>query len=95
VHYTNLILPNCRILLIKCSYVNFKDDEKVDDNIDLARLADLTDGFSGSDLREVCRTAAVYRMRELVNIFKKPFKLLTKNIIPETCVVLCPKNAAG
>jgi SpoVK/Ycf46/Vps4 family AAA+-type ATPase len=63
-------------LLIKCSFENLKADEKVDDNIDLARLADLTEGFSGSDLREVCRTAAVNRMRELVKLFK----LLIENI---------------
>jgi SpoVK/Ycf46/Vps4 family AAA+-type ATPase len=56
--------------LLKWSFVNLKADEKVDDNIDLARLADLTEGFSGSDLREVCRTAAVYRMRELVKILR-------------------------
>lgn len=41
--------------------------ERVDDNLDYIRLANLTDGFSGSDLREICRTASVYRMRELMS----------------------------
>jgi ATP-dependent 26S proteasome regulatory subunit len=41
--------------------------EKVEDGLDYIRLSNLTDGFSGSDLREICRTASVYRMRELVN----------------------------
>ncbi len=27
-------------------------------------LSSLTEGFSGSDLRELCRTAAVYRLRD-------------------------------
>jgi SpoVK/Ycf46/Vps4 family AAA+-type ATPase len=96
VNYNNFILPEMLtefhiFLLLKWSFVNLKADEKVDDNIDLARLADLTEGFSGSDLREVCRTAAVYRMRELVKLFK----LLIENICSKTCVVLCPKTAAA
>jgi SpoVK/Ycf46/Vps4 family AAA+-type ATPase len=96
VNYNNFILPEMLtefhiFLLLKWSFVNLKADEKVDDNIDLARLADLTEGFSGSDLREVCRTAAVYRMRELVKLFK----LLIGNICSKTCVVLCPKIAAA
>ena len=40
--------------------------ERVDENLDYIRLAQLSDGFSGSDLREICRTASVYRMRELM-----------------------------
>jgi SpoVK/Ycf46/Vps4 family AAA+-type ATPase len=42
--------------------------EKVDENLDYIRLANLSEGFSGSDLREICRTASVYRMRELVSV---------------------------
>ena len=39
--------------------------ERVHDDVDYSRLAKLTEGFSGSDIREACRTASVYRMREL------------------------------
>ena len=38
--------------------------ERVQDDLDYSRLAKLTEGFSGSDIREACRTASVYRMRE-------------------------------
>ncbi|XP_026488010.1 outer mitochondrial transmembrane helix translocase isoform X1 [Vanessa tameamea] len=34
-------------------------------DIDFARLGAATDGFSGSDLHELCRQAAVYRVRDL------------------------------
>ena len=40
--------------------------ESVSEDIDYAWLSKLTQGFSGSDLREACRTASVYRMRELM-----------------------------
>ncbi|CAG9564458.1 unnamed protein product [Danaus chrysippus] len=39
--------------------------EPTADDIDYARLASSTDGFSGSDLHELCRQAAVYRVRDL------------------------------
>lgn len=40
--------------------------EAVAEDIDYNRLADLTEGFSGSDLRELCRTGSVYRVRDMV-----------------------------
>ena len=39
--------------------------EKVGDSVDLIRLAKLTEGWSGSDLRELCRAGAVQRVKEL------------------------------
>lgn len=41
--------------------------EDVADDVDYNRLAGLTDGYSGSDLRELCRTASVYRVREMAH----------------------------
>lgn len=40
--------------------------ETVEPEVDCANLAKLTNGFSGSDLREMCRFAAVNRMRDFV-----------------------------
>lgn len=37
-------------------------------DVDLNRLAKLTTNFSGSDLRELCRNASIYRLREYVRI---------------------------
>lgn len=34
------------------------------DDVDLDHISRLTDGFSGSDLRELCRIAALYRVRD-------------------------------
>jgi len=39
--------------------------EHVSDCVDTWRVAKLTEGFSGSDLRELCRSAAVCRVQEL------------------------------
>lgn len=40
------------------------DHETLDLNVDLNRLAEITEGFSGSDLREMCRAAAMIRLEE-------------------------------
>ena len=39
--------------------------ERIHEDVDLTRLSKLTEGFSGSDIPEACRTASVYRMREI------------------------------
>lgn len=38
--------------------------EPVAENVDTAKLAKMTDGFSGSDLQELCRNASIYRVRD-------------------------------
>lgn len=40
--------------------------ERLADDVDLNRLSKLTNTFSGSDLRELCRNASVSRLREFV-----------------------------
>ncbi|XP_045594913.2 outer mitochondrial transmembrane helix translocase isoform X2 [Procambarus clarkii] len=42
-------------------------DESMADDTDIAILARQTESFSGSDLLELCRTAAVYRLRHLLS----------------------------
>ena len=36
------------------------------EDVDFNRLSKLTNGFSGSDLRELCRNASVHRIREFM-----------------------------
>lgn len=38
--------------------------EPIADNVDFEALARSTEGFSGSDLKELCRNASVYRVRD-------------------------------
>ncbi|CAG9859112.1 unnamed protein product [Phyllotreta striolata] len=40
------------------------ENEPVSPGVNVEALARLTDGFSGSDLRELCRNASVYRVRD-------------------------------
>lgn len=40
---------------------------QVDSHVDLLQVAKETDGFSGSDLKEMCRDAALLCVREYVN----------------------------
>lgn len=40
------------------------ENEPVSDDTDVLKLARCTEGFSGSDLRELCRNASVYRVRD-------------------------------
>lgn len=40
------------------------NNEPISDDVTISRIANLTEGFSGSDLRELCRNASVYRVRD-------------------------------
>ncbi|XP_014283058.1 outer mitochondrial transmembrane helix translocase [Halyomorpha halys] len=40
--------------------------EPLADNVDLSAIAAHTEGFSGSDLKELCRNASLYRVRDYV-----------------------------
>ncbi|KAJ8679763.1 hypothetical protein QAD02_015550 [Eretmocerus hayati] len=57
-------LPNeeQRIQILELILVN----EPVADDINIPQLARMTDGFSGSDLQELCRNASVYRVRDYI-----------------------------
>ncbi|KAJ8534698.1 hypothetical protein K7X08_016426 [Anisodus acutangulus] len=41
--------------------------ERVEDNIDYDRIASLCDGYTGSDLLELCKKAAFFPIRDLLN----------------------------
>lgn len=43
---------------------------QTDEDLDLQEVARSTDGFSGSDLRELCRGAAICRVRQYVEAEK-------------------------
>lgn len=59
-HYIGLPNEEQRTLILKL----ILETENISDTVDFSRLANLTDSFSGSDLKELCRNASVYRMRQ-------------------------------
>lgn len=46
---------------------------QIDDNIDYSRLGDITEGFSGSDLKEACRVAALNRVHSYVSAARRQY----------------------
>ncbi|XP_055836470.1 outer mitochondrial transmembrane helix translocase-like [Episyrphus balteatus] len=51
--------------------------ENISNTVDFNRLAKLTNGFSGSDLREMCRNASVYRMRQFMRTNESALNSIT------------------
>ncbi|EDW88784.1 outer mitochondrial transmembrane helix translocase [Drosophila yakuba] len=58
--------------------------EEISRDVDLNRLSKLTNGFSGSDLREMCRNASVYRMRQLITSSDPSAAALDRNNVSIT-----------
>lgn len=46
--------------------VCFSPPPQLSNAINLKEIAEKTEGYSGSDLRELCRDAAMYRVRDFV-----------------------------
>lgn len=46
-------------------------DERVEEDIDFDHIAGLCDGYTGSDLLELCKKAAYFPIRDLLNDEKK------------------------
>lgn len=44
------------------------ENEPTAEDVDLHRIAKLAENFSGSDLREMCRNASVYRVRDYMKV---------------------------
>lgn len=55
------------------------EGENVDDDIDLDTIAEVTPSFSGSDLKELCRNASGYRVREYVRSGSGDWRQMTNS----------------
>lgn len=55
-------------------------NEPVSDDVDIDQVAKSTDGFSGSDMRELCRNASVYRVRDYMRNAAENPDATTSNI---------------
>ncbi|XP_076627137.1 outer mitochondrial transmembrane helix translocase [Colletes latitarsis] len=53
------------------------ENEPIDEDVDISRLANITEGFSGSDLRELCRNASVYRVRDYLRTHTQKSSMYT------------------
>ncbi|KAH8410599.1 hypothetical protein KR009_006177 [Drosophila setifemur] len=60
--------------------------EEINQDVDLNRLSKLTNGFSGSDLREMCRNASVFRMRQLIETSDSSGSVSTLPVLNRTNV---------
>ncbi|XP_030241877.1 ATPase family AAA domain-containing protein 1 [Drosophila navojoa] len=64
--------------------------EQLHPTVDLKRLANLTPGYSGSDLRELCRHASIYRMRQYMRdlMIKEGSCVIDANAVDENELVI-------
>lgn len=66
-------------------------NEPTAENVEIGTLAKHTEGFSGSDLQELCRNASIYRIRDYIytqyvfNCFIKRISLSMYLHNPELC----------
>lgn len=56
------------------------DNEPISEDVDISKIARSTEGFSGSDLRELCRNASVYRVRDFMKNAKDPEPSSSTNV---------------
>ena len=70
-------------------------DEHVQDPSLIQELARITESYSGSDLKELCKTACVYPIREMINEKRKEGYALCE--IDMNCPVrpLCVRKRNG
>ncbi|CAO1338763.1 unnamed protein product [Diamesa serratosioi] len=61
------------------------ENEKLSSDVNLLQLAKVTNTFSGSDLRELCRNASVYRIRSFLRDHEKELEKSSSN----------PQNSSG
>ncbi|XP_030555818.1 ATPase family AAA domain-containing protein 1 [Drosophila novamexicana] len=63
--------------------------EQLHSSVDLKRLANLTPGYSGSDLRELCRHASIYRMRQFMrDIMVKEGSVMDEQLLDDSELVI-------
>ncbi|EDW02817.1 outer mitochondrial transmembrane helix translocase [Drosophila grimshawi] len=76
--HIGLPLENQRLAILQI----ILQQEQLHPAVDLKRLANLTPGYSGSDLKELCRHASIYRMRQ----FMRNLLVMEGNAIEEQIV---------
>ncbi|KAG8034374.1 hypothetical protein G9C98_007450 [Cotesia typhae] len=66
--------------------------EPIDTDVDIDKLSKLTEGFSGSDLHEMCRTASLYRVRDYSREHPNSFHDMLENAHSDETLVNTNSN---